>query len=81
MKTKEIQFSVSKRAIVARINRHVAKDQKQFVAVRSQSDRQKLGPWAVMQGAGLCVNYDPKWTLTDWANHFKVLAHNEKIDE
>ena len=81
MKTKEIQFTVSKRAIVARINRHLAKDQKQFVAVRSKSDRQTLGHYAVMQGQGLCVDYDPDWTLTDWANRFKLLAQNEKIED
>ena len=81
MKTKEIQFTVSKRAIVARINRHLAKDEKRFVTPRSKGDRQALGQWVVMQGRNHCMNHAPDWTLTDWANHFKVLAQYERIED
>jgi len=76
-----VRFTVSKRAIVARINRKVAKDQKQFIAVRSKSDRKILGPWCVTQGQNLVVNYSPEFTLQDWAKQFEALAINEKIED
>lgn len=79
--TKTISFTVSKRAIVARIQRAVAKDWKQFKATRSKKDRELLGPWCVMEGQNYVFAYDPERTLEDWAKHYGVLAANEQIED